>query len=1536
MRSKLSLLSLVLVLFSFGMVKGESISLDHVDGLYAPDTIPVGQEVTFYIRMTGSSTINYHGVTNGFQIYSPDGAEWGATVADTMPYHWTQWFGLIFSINRFSFDGVGADTVGFGGSYNPLNSSGLPIGYDSVSYKITIGPIDPSYNGKTIILDSSFYRPIGRWKWAGPDAFPTWDGPHVYTIYDPNAGPTGNLLLSPGSLTFTAQEGGANPASQSFNVAEAAAGNIAFTAAETAPWFGISTTSGTTPQDVSVNVDITGLAPGTYTDSVMVSSGDAVNSPVYEVIHLTVTPSPKNLVVSPTPLNFNAIEGGSNPLAQSFTVSEQSGAAISFTANESAAWFSLTGVTGTTPDDIQVNVDIAGLAPGTYTDSIEIASGDAVNSPVYEVVNLTLAPSPKTLVVAPTVLNFTAAEGGASPASKTFNVSEQGGAAIAYEADRVTVPSTWMSLTDSTGTTPGTVTVNVDVAGLTAGSYLDTVFVSSPDASNGPIAVQVNLTITQVVTYSLVAAPDTVDFTTTVGTSPSPEAIVVSEAGGGNIAYNATKTAAWLALTAGTGVTPDSLMVTVDASSLSVGTYTDTITIISAQATNSPLKVVVRLSVNNIPPAVLLTATPDTIQVNATIGDPDPDTVFVDVAEVGGTNIEFSVSDTSSWFDEGGFVSGTTPQQVPVAIHLGSLTEGDYFGTMAITSSAADNSPIYVNVMLHLTGVPNNPPVFATVIHDTTMTECDTLDLLFTATDEDGDPVVLSMDSLVDNMTFTSDSAGNGELVFTPSFSQSGVYPLIIRASDGKATVTATFSITVLDCQPGTEGDTVTVATVPAVPGAQVMVQVDFANQCDLSDLSTYLAWNSSNLTLDSANFADSRLLGLTGKFFTIDNNARTVSFGQATTESETVPAGAGNMINLYFSLAVSTPAGFYPIDLYGMAPTTYNPQFVRNCGSGDETIMPVFIPGGIVVDTSGNYVCGYVVDPDGNPVPGAHVQLWDNFPGGMVVDTTLASGTGVFAFADFNTIPFDLWAYKDGYYPGKVEHINFAQSGIMIVLTPYEPVTPTNTNVRYYCDYNTYMDAPLPVGSVIDAYDPDGIRCGSYFVTEPGKYGFLYVYGDDPYEPGDQGAQNGDMITFYVNGVPAIPSVTPIWSENLDKQEVCLDVPNATTHTCHLRQGWNLVSWNLDTPSDDILTVLSSIGDCLEVVQGFEQGALTYDSELPEFSDLWQVDHFSGYWVKVSCDVDLEITGTAVPTTTPIPVTTGWNLVSYLPETSMPTADGFASILSDLVVAEGFDSVGMTYVPTDVPHSDLLELAPCFGYWVKVRNNGELIYPGQGPLLAAQKGVGLQESLGTALNDVTPTTQWMNLYSHDLTVNGVEVTAGTRVDAYTMNGSKVGSYVMNQNGHFGFLPIYAADPGTAGLASGQSFYLTVNDVKTDQTFAFTKAGDKLEVKGLTSKSASDEPLPENFGLHQNYPNPFNPTTTISFSLPAAGKAKIEIYNILGNLVATPFDGQGQSGLNEVVWDGKNSAGETVSSGIYFYRLSADNYNETRKMTLLK
>ncbi len=105
---------------------------------------------------------------------------------------------------------------------------------------------------------------------------------------------------------------------------------------------------------------------------------------------------------------------------------------------------------------------------------------------------------------------------------------------------------------------------------------------------------------------------------------------------------------------------------------------------------------------------------------------------------------------------------------------------------------------------------------------------------------------------------------------------------------------------------------------------------------------------------------------------------------------------------------------------------------------------------------------------------------------------------------------------------------------------------------------------------------------------------------------------------------------------------------------------------------------------------------------------------------------------------------------------------------------------------------------------------------------------------------------------------------------------------------------------------------------------------DEIEWRGYNA-AAKVATLPEGFALNQNYPNPFNPTTTISFTLPAAGEVRLEVFNVLGQQVAVLADGQYGAGTHHVTWDASG-----VSTGVYLYRLQAGEFRETKKMLLVK
>ena len=95
---------------------------------------------------------------------------------------------------------------------------------------------------------------------------------------------------------------------------------------------------------------------------------------------------------------------------------------------------------------------------------------------------------------------------------------------------------------------------------------------------------------------------------------------------------------------------------------------------------------------------------------------------------------------------------------------------------------------------------------------------------------------------------------------------------------------------------------------------------------------------------------------------------------------------------------------------------------------------------------------------------------------------------------------------------------------------------------------------------------------------------------------------------------------------------------------------------------------------------------------------------------------------------------------------------------------------------------------------------------------------------------------------------------------------------------------------------------------------------------------STDEPsIPDHFSLSQNYPNPFNPTTTISYQLPTDSKVELSIYDMNGHKITSLINGNIKTGYHTVNWDASS-----YPSGLYFYRLNAGSYSETKKMLLIK
>lgn len=123
-----------------------------------------------------------------------------------------------------------------------------------------------------------------------------------------------------------------------------------------------------------------------------------------------------------------------------------------------------------------------------------------------------------------------------------------------------------------------------------------------------------------------------------------------------------------------------------------------------------------------------------------------------------------------------------------------------------------------------------------------------------------------------------------------------------------------------------------------------------------------------------------------------------------------------------------------------------------------------------------------------------------------------------------------------------------------------------------------------------------------------------------------------------------------------------------------------------------------------------------------------------------------------------------------------------------------------------------------------------------------------------------------------------------------------------------------------------------INDVPNVRSLNPDFQGGSVTLESRTPTAT----LPTEFALSQNVPNPFNPSTIVAYALPKDAQVNLSIYNVLGQHVTTLVNEMQRAGQQTVIWDGTDAGGVSVASGVYFYKIRAGDYSNTKKMLLLK
>ena len=174
---------------------------------------------------------------------------------------------------------------------------------------------------------------------------------------------------------------------------------------------------------------------------------------------------------------------------------------------------------------------------------------------------------------------------------------------------------------------------------------------------------------------------------------------------------------------------------------------------------------------------------------------------------------------------------------------------------------------------------------------------------------------------------------------------------------------------------------------------------------------------------------------------------------------------------------------------------------------------------------------------------------------------------------------------------------------------------------------------------------------------------------------------------------------------------------------------------------------------------------------------------------------------------------------------------------------------------------------------------------------------------------------------------NGFEVQRGVRSQGADVGGQK--SEASGQWEKVGFVE------GHGNSNSPKEYSFTDKNLTGGTNFVYRLKQIDNDGQYQYSKEVEVEIIPKQYALYQNYPNPFNPTTNIKFDLPEASKVVLNVYNILGEKVATLLNQTVEAGFHQVPFNGSN-----LSSSTYIYRIEAQSsgqsFVQTKKMLLLK
>jgi subtilisin len=513
------------------------------------------------------------------------------------------------------------------------------------------------------------------------------------------------LAVSPGSRSVSVVAGTAAAGSNAtVTLAGDNAANTAWSAAKRKAWTTLTTASGSGSGSVAWSRSTSGLAAGTYVDTITVSVAGVTPRIVIDSLVITAAPVPLTLAVSPgsrsTSVVAGTAAGGSNAAV---TLAGDNAASTAWSAAKRKAWTTLTTASGTGSGTLAWSRSTAGLSAGTYVDTITVSVAGVTPRIVIDSLVITAVPVPLTLAVSPASRNTSAQIGtSAQGDNATVTLGGDNAASTAWSAAK---RKAWTTLTTANGTGNGTVSWSRSTSGLGVGTYVDTITVSAAGVASRSVIDTLVITAAPV-PLTLAISPASRNASAQVGTSAPNDNAAVTLAGdnAANTAWSASKRKTWTTLTTANGTGNGTVSWSRSTSGLSVGTYVDTITVSAAGVASR--SVIDTLVITAAPVPLTLAVSPASRTTSAQVGTgAQGDNAAVTLAGDNATSTAWSAAKRKAWTTLT-TASGTGNGTVAWSRSTSGLGVGTYVDTITVSAAGVASRSVIDTLVITAAPVP--------------------------------------------------------------------------------------------------------------------------------------------------------------------------------------------------------------------------------------------------------------------------------------------------------------------------------------------------------------------------------------------------------------------------------------------------------------------------------------------------------------------------------------------------------------------------------------------------------------------------------------------------------------------------------------------------------------------------------------------------------------------------------------------------------------------------------------------------------------